>query len=413
MVVISNGFSKFHLAAAAAEADRRGLLSAFLTGAYPTPTIRWILSLPGLRSNTKLNRLKARAEKIGDQRVHASLLPELFYHFGMRFNQALVVSSLRSYGHGAVRHIRRAAAEGARVYHYRAGMGGESIAVAKELGMVALCDHSIAHPALVEDLVENRGELRNKPHALQIGGFWRYVQSDIDQADFVLVNSAFVESTFEFVGFDCSRVHVIYLGVDDSFIAQIPERASAGFELRLLFAGLFEKRKGADVLIKALRQLGDLPWRLEIAGRLDPQIEKENRSFFSDPRVEYLGLLSRKQLAEVMCRSDVFVFPSLVEGSARVVFEAIACGCNVVTTPNSGSIVEQGVHGSLVPPGDSEALAGAIEDAYRNRQRTTEIGRANAQLVKSSYRQCNYGDQLEALYKGLADEKSSCEPVSK
>jgi glycosyltransferase involved in cell wall biosynthesis len=410
MVVVSNGFSKFHLAAAAAEADRRGLLSAFLTGAYPTLLVRSILELPGLRSNIKLNRLKARAEQIDDRRVHTFFLAELFYHLGNRYDDEMVVSSYRSYGHAAIRCIRRAAAQGARIYHYRAGMGGDSIAAAKRLGMIALCDHSLVHPALVEHMVENHGEMREMPQAAEIGGVWKYLQRDIDQADAVLVNSDFVKSTFEFAGFDCSRVHVIYLGVDDSFMTQIPGRGSAGPELRLLFAGAFEKRKGAGILIDALRQLGDQPWSLEIAGNLPAKVLRENQHFFSDPRVQYLGTLTRRQLAEVMSRSDVFVFPSLAEGSARVVFEALACGCSVITTPNSGSIVEQGIHGSLVPPGDSAAVAKAIDEACRDRERTAEIGRANAQLIRTGYRQSNYGDQLEALYRNLAGKSQSGEP---
>ncbi|MGB6829393.1 MAG: hypothetical protein WBE41_15200, partial [Terracidiphilus sp.] len=79
MVIISNGFSKFHLSVAASEANRRGILSAFLTGAYSTALVRSVLSLPGLRSNPKLNRLLARAEPIDDNRVHALFLPELMY----------------------------------------------------------------------------------------------------------------------------------------------------------------------------------------------------------------------------------------------------------------------------------------------------------------------------------------------
>jgi glycosyltransferase involved in cell wall biosynthesis len=404
LVIISNGYSKYILAATAAEAERRGLLSAFLTGAYPTPLVRSILALPGLRSNVKLNRLKARAEKLDDHRVHAFFLSELLYQLGAKFNEGMVLSSFRSYSLAAKRHIRRAAAEGARIYHYRAGMGGDSIAVAKGLGMIALCDHAIAHPALVEHLVKNRGEMLETPQPAQISRFWRHVQSDIDQADAVLVNSDFVKLTFEFVGFDCSRIHVIYLGVDDSFMMQIPERGSAGPELRLLFAGSFEKRKGADILIDALRQVGELPWRLEIAGNLPPHVLNENRDFFSDSRVHYLGVRTRKQLADAMSHSDVFVFPSLAEGSARVIFEAMACGCYIVTTPNSGSIVEHGVHGSIVPPGDSAAVTRAIEEVYQSRRQSAEIGLRNAQLIKSKYRQCNYGDQLEALYKSLLNK---------
>ena len=48
--------------------------------------------------------------------------------------------------------------------------------------------------------------------------------------------------------------------------------------------------------------------------------------------------------------------PASVEGSARVVFEALAAGCYVITTPNAGSIVKDEVHGALVEPGSADGL---------------------------------------------------------
>jgi glycosyltransferase involved in cell wall biosynthesis len=144
-----------------------------------------------------------------------------------------------------------------------------------------------------------------------------------------------------------------------------------------------------------------MPWRLEIAGPLGVNIVGRHRDFFSNPRVECVGRLSRKDLAQAMSRADVFVFPSLAEGSARVIFEALACGCYVITTPNSGSIVEGGVHGSVVPPGDSCSLAGAIEYAFHHRAKIAEIGRNNAQVVRDEFTQRNYGNQLTVLYKTL------------
>jgi|HubBroStandDraft_1064217.scaffolds.fasta_scaffold04069_5 glycosyltransferase involved in cell wall biosynthesis len=410
MVIISNGYSKFFLSAAAVEAEKRGILSAFITGAYPTPLVRSMLSLPLLRSNRKLNRLMARAEPLDDSFVRPIFFPELLYHYGIGFkSEAALVGSLRAYGRAAIPHVKRAARENARIYHYRAGCGGDSLAVARDLGLFILCDHSIAHPAVVDDLVENRGELRRQTGSGKLGGFWQYVLSDIERADAVVVNSNFIESTFKFVGQKGSPLHVIYLGVDDAFLSQVPERKVPGKTFKVLFAGQFERRKGAGVVVEVLRHLGDLSFELEIAGKLDPQLVQENPEFFADSRVKCLGMLTRKELAEAMSQADLFLFPSFCEGSARVVFEALACGCYVVTTPNSGSIVEQDVHGSIVPPADSLETARAIEEAYRNRERTCAIGRANAELIKTRYRQRNYGDQLEALYRTMAGNKSSRE----
>jgi len=274
--------------------------------------------------------------------------------------------------------------------------------------MVALCDHSIAHPAVLQYLVDHQGRLPANGQKGPMDRLWQDILADIEQSDHVLVNSDFVKETFVHQGWAPERVHVIYLGVDAAFLDAIPSRVNgAGREkngVRLLFGGCFERRKGAEVLIQALLQLDDLPWRLEIAGPIADDIQRQYHSFLKGSRVEHKGLLSRKKLAEWMAEGGIFVFPSLAEGSARVVFEALACGCYPITTPNSGSIVEDGVHGRLIPAGDVEALAEAIRKALGDRGQLVEIGRRNAALVHTSYRQSDYGEKLITLYDRLVQK---------
>ena len=62
-----------------------------------------------------------------------------------------------------------------------------------------------------------------------------------------------------------------------------------------------------------------------------------------------------------MAAADVFVFPSLFEGSAVVTYEALACGLPSVVTPEAGSVVRDGVEGFLVAPRDVLALAERME----------------------------------------------------
>jgi glycosyltransferase involved in cell wall biosynthesis len=404
MVIISNGFSKFHLSVAAAEADRRNLLTSFVTGAYPTPQIRKILSFPWLRDQPRIRRLAARREQITEERVHALYSAEALYAFGMVcHSESINVDSFRFYGRLAVRHVEQAAARGARIYHFRSGLGGDSLRTAKRLGMFLLCDHASPHPYAEEYLVENLGRMPAAPISERVSAFYGPAMNDMEQADAILVNSQFAACTFKAIGYDRIPVHRIYLGIDDAFLAHVPEREKATDEFRLLFAGHFERRKGAEALMDAVERLGNIPWRMEIAGPISPDLAERSRSFFANPRVKYLGMLSRRDLATAMTRAEVFVFPSLSEGSARVVFEALACGCYVVTTPNSGSIVEDGVHGSVVGPGDGAALTKAIEVAYQHRDKVSEIGKRNAECVRAKYRQRDYGDKLSSLYRELVD----------
>jgi starch synthase len=62
-----------------------------------------------------------------------------------------------------------------------------------------------------------------------------------------------------------------------------------------------------------------------------------------------------------MASADVFVFPSLFEGSAVVTYEALATGLPCVVTPSAGSVVRDGVEGFIVPPGQVDDLAHRME----------------------------------------------------
>jgi glycosyltransferase involved in cell wall biosynthesis len=123
----------------------------------------------------------------------------------------------------------------------------------------------------------------------------------------------------------------------------------------------------------------------------------------SDLKVDYLGSLSRSGLAKLMANSSIFVFPSYCEGSARVIFEAMSAGCFIITTPNSGSIVNHGEHGYLVPPGDVIALTAAIEDALAHPEMVAKIGKRNSELVRTQYRQKDYARKVVNVYDAILD----------
>lgn len=414
MIIISNGFSKFHLAIAAAEAERRGFLVAFMTGAYPFKKFLKFLDFLRLNRIAKVDRLIARRELINEQYVYSDWISESVYFVSTCFKRIWFLKnignflnrlSMRLYGWRAIKGVRNGSRLGGRIYHYRAGFGHGSVKQAKKLGMVTLCDHSIVHPNVLEHLVDEEGYLpRERKDLNPKSQLWKDILVDINQADHVLVNSDFVKKTFLDQGWDEKKVHVVYLGVDDNFLEAIPKiykNIESHGPLRLMFAGAFERRKGAEILISALETIDDLPWRLEIAGPVNSEIKKKNKIFFQDSRVILLGNLSRNELAKKMAYAEIFIFPSFAEGSARVVFEALACGCYVITTPNSGSILEDGVHGALVPPGNAQALAESIRQAYAQRAKILIIGRQNIEIVRARYRQCHYGDRLAVLYQKL------------
>src|SRR5207249_3587281 len=94
-------------------------------------------------------------------------------------------------------------------------------------------------------------------------------------------------------------------------------------------------------------------------------------------RVQLVGEISQRELARRMQQAYVFVLPTHSEGLPRVVFEAMAAGLPVIASAVSGipEIVQDGVRGFLVPPGDEVALAEKIRWALDHPEEIQVMGR--------------------------------------
>jgi glycosyltransferase involved in cell wall biosynthesis len=411
MIIISNGAFKYHLAPAAVEIQQRGVLSRFITCGYPTTVIKeFTQKLRGTQKISEIARLLDREETELDEALVSPLwISEVLIQIAVLVRKLTNNQEVSEWiqNQGYLDYARKAISciqqTDARVYHYRSGFGLGSVQAAKHKGMVTLCDHTIAHPSVLQFLVDHQGQLPALGYSSPLNPLWSTILQDINLADHVVVNSDFVKQTFVHQGWDPARVHVVYLGVDQNFCKAIPTEINYTLNpaqpLKILFAGFFCRRKGAEILIKAFTAISDLPWQLEIVGNVEPTIAERYHKFLNDDRVSHVGTVPRKELAQHMAHSDVFVFPSLAEGSARVIFEALACGFLVITTPNSGSIVENNVSGFVVPPGDVSALETAIRQVINmDRHEIAKVGHQNTEMIRLKYQQKHYGDTLLNLY---------------
>ena len=179
---------------------------------------------------------------------------------------------------------------------------------------------------------------------------------DIAEADHILVPSDHIAATLAQHGTSRERITVIPYAADcRRFRPLADKRHGAG--CTFLFAGGITQRKGIKYLLEAWQQVKRPGWRLQLVGALP-----------SDPGplvgrlgdVELLGRVGHGDMPAVMAGADVFVFPSLFEGSAVVTYEALACGLPVITTPDAGSVARDGVEGAIVAARDVEALAFAM-----------------------------------------------------
>jgi glycosyltransferase involved in cell wall biosynthesis len=410
-VVISNGYSQFHMAQLAADLHASGLLTSLITGAYPRngASGHKLWSRYGTYRRYDARRVPVPAGMVwpiwsGEVLCQVS---HLLWRLGVPdpWQSAVARASLVRYQNVATALLRTRMR--GNVFHYRSGFGGPSAHTARDLGMKVVCDHSIVHPALLEHLLGNGGRLPAGPGPQTMNSFWRTVEADLALADVVVVNSDFVQETFVRAGIPRDRTRVIYLGPDRTFLdalGNLPDHRSATSPqgpLRLLAAGTMEERKGSHVLAMALCNVPSSGLEVHVVGDWHRRLPEHRRRLESLPNVRLSPRLDRRRLALEMARADAFVLPTLAEGSARVIFEAMAVGCYVITTPNAGSIVRDSVHGRLVQPGSVAQLSHAIEEARADVGRVREIGRSNALAVRKEYEPGSYGERVAELYRSL------------
>jgi len=199
---------------------------------------------------------------------------------------------------------------------------------------------------------------------------------DLALADRVVVPSDHIASVLVSHGMARDRISVIPYAADCRRFRPISKGEQSA--CKFLFAGGITQRKGIKYLLEAWRMIRRPGWTLELLGALPRD---------ASPLVPYLdwvetpGRVSHAEMPARMAAADVFVFPSLFEGSAVVCYEALACGLPSVVTPGAGSVVRDGVEGFVVPARDVKALAERMEHLGNSpalRARMARAARARA-----------------------------------
>jgi glycosyltransferase involved in cell wall biosynthesis len=180
---------------------------------------------------------------------------------------------------------------------------------------------------------------------------------DLAEADRVLVPSKHIAETLVHYGTSAAKLQVIpYAANCRRFRPSISKQH--GPDCTFLFAGGISHRKGIKYLLEAWRRIRRPGWRLQLLGPLPANLNPLKPYL---DLVEALGRVSQSEMPARMASADVFVFPSLFEGSAVVTYEALAAGLPSIVTPSAGSVVRDGVDGFIVPSSQVDSLAYRME----------------------------------------------------
>ncbi len=329
------------------------------------------------------------------------------------FQPAKIFSSLPSRYYYSMKRIwldRRAAAYIRRhpcdIFHGWTHESLKSIDAAHEHGTLALVDRGYAHPRHSKRILEEEYELYGVPRSLEKTPRWlipydhlrreqEEALAEFDAADHVLVPSQYCYDTFVAEGFDPKKLILIPRGFDPGLFRPGPKPDTT---FRVIFVGLLAVRKGLKYLLEAWQRLALPGAELMLVGTLHAELKPLLTPYLS--RDDVLHVPFTDDPGARMRSADLFVFPSLDEGSAKVTYEAMACGLPVVVTANAGSVARDGRDGFIVPQRSVEALMEKILYFYENREAAVAMGREGCRFIQR-FTWDRYEETLTQTYRRL------------
>ncbi|QFS84586.1 Alpha-D-kanosaminyltransferase [Roseivivax sp. THAF40] len=197
---------------------------------------------------------------------------------------------------------------------------------------------------------------------------------------------------------DWDKLRIVHCGVT-------PEayRAETFRGTRLLFVGRLVGVKGPRLLLDALVRLSAQHPEVTLTyigdGPDRAALEAKARSEGLEDRVRFLGFQPPAAVADALADADVFCLPSFAEGVPVVLMEAMAAERAVVTSRIAGipELIEDGVTGRLVPPGDLDALTDALSDCLSDPDRSRAMGQAARRKVAAEFNVAQEAAKLSRL----------------
>jgi glycosyltransferase involved in cell wall biosynthesis len=198
------------------------------------------------------------------------------------------------------------------------------------------------------------------------------------------------------------RVVILHNAVADP-VPDVARVHHLGEPCDLLFLGHLSERKGVPELLRALASLPATthPWRATLAGGgpID-QFRKLAEDLGIVDSVSFPGWVDEAGVRALCARADVLVLPSHAEGLAMSVLEGLSYGLAVITTPVGAhsEVIEPGVSGLFVTPGDVSALAGALAHVINDESLRERLGRGGRERFVAEFDVPRYVSRLTHLH---------------
>jgi glycosyltransferase involved in cell wall biosynthesis len=379
-------YGRFHAFNLAEQLHEHGHLQSLVTG-YPYFKVRSHAALP---------------------RQLVRPLPQVtaMCHLGRRLPKWLALGLDEEYGQARLWDltVSRRLPAGIDILDTYAGMSLTTITKARERGIRVVLERGSSHRLFQMNILAE--EHRRFGRAFHHDG--RMMDAELqeyDAADRIAIPSGFVRRSFLEQGVSAGKLLQVPYGVN---LARFRPEARHDDRFRIVFVGGFSLRKGVQYLLAAWQKLRLTDSELVFIGTQDPELLR-HLGYQHVSNVRYAGPIPNAELRFSISQADVLVLPSIEEGLALVMPQAMACGVAVIHSANTGGadIVREGVDGYEVPIRDADALALRILQLHDDRDLARQMGRNALERVQGFGGWAEYGRRTIEGYRQLLGESGS------
>jgi glycosyltransferase involved in cell wall biosynthesis len=243
------------------------------------------------------------------------------------------------------------------------GTANASFKQVRAQGGKTFVDAGNSHPENFWTILSEEARRWNSPYPPVARHHYERSLAMMADVDYVLSASNFVSKSYLERGFKPEQILPHSRAIDLSAFKRAPEARPKNRPLTLITTGTLCLRKGSPYLFEAFRLVQKkLPGTRFVLRNILSNDFKQLLPRYRDLPITWLETMPHAQLAARLREADIFILPSLEDGLALTVVEALACGLPVITTLNTGAsdLIVPGRNGEIVPIRDPAAIAEAV-----------------------------------------------------
>jgi len=286
------------------------------------------------------------------------------------------------------------------------GLSGSALPAGKKAhqrGAKFVCDRGSSHIRVQNQLLIEEHGLWNTPFAGIDPRTIAREESEYEEADYITVPSSFVYRTFVEQGIPANKLRLLPYGVNLSRFQPVDKADPQRFDI--LFVGGMSLRKGVQYLVQAYQKLKHPRKSLTFVGTPSLRLIEvlTARGLWPEDAI-VLGHIQQTKLKQIMGRSHVLVLPSIEEGLAMVMAQAMACACPVIASNHTGAedLITNGLEGFVVPVRNVDALTEKLQLLADEPELRSVMGQHALQKVQKMAGWHEYGDKAMEIYKEVA-----------